>query len=68
MTLKLQCWELLKRLRFVPTDRVIQFLLMALCVPTDLEAVPAGYDIVPAGYDIVPAGHVLVFADRYRIC
>nr|GFA71173.1 putative ribonuclease H-like domain-containing protein [Tanacetum cinerariifolium] len=26
------CWELLKRLRFVPTDRVIQFLLMALCV------------------------------------
>nr|GFC13852.1 hypothetical protein [Tanacetum cinerariifolium] len=52
------CWELLKRLRFVPTDRVIQFLLMALCVPAGslrcdsaghIEAVPAGYDIVPAG-------------------
>nr|GFB81950.1 hypothetical protein [Tanacetum cinerariifolium] len=45
-------WELLKRLRFVPTDRVIQFLLMALCVPAGssscdsagrIEAVPAAY-------------------------
>nr|GEU83405.1 ribonuclease H-like domain-containing protein [Tanacetum cinerariifolium] len=48
------CWELLKRLRFVPTDRVIQFLLMALCVPASssscdsaghIEAVPAAYVI-----------------------
>nr|GEW08847.1 hypothetical protein [Tanacetum cinerariifolium] len=63
-SLREDCWELLKRLRFVPTDRVIQFLLMALCVPagslscdsaSHIEAVPAGYDIVPAGYDIVPA-------------
>nr|GEZ58130.1 xylulose kinase-1 [Tanacetum cinerariifolium] len=53
MTLKLQYWELLKRLRFVPTDRVIQFLLMALCVPAGsssydstghIEAVPAAYE------------------------
>nr|GEU31582.1 putative reverse transcriptase domain-containing protein [Tanacetum cinerariifolium] len=55
------CWELLKRLRFVPTDRVIQFLLKALCVPAGssscdsaghIEAVPASYDIVPAGKGI----------------
>nr|GEZ02866.1 hypothetical protein [Tanacetum cinerariifolium] len=48
------CWELLKRLRFVPTDRVIQFLLMSLCVPASssscdsaghIEAVPAAYVI-----------------------
>nr|GFA06084.1 histone deacetylase 14 [Tanacetum cinerariifolium] len=64
------CWELLKRLRFVPTDRVIQFLLMALCVPAGSSSCDsAGHiEAVPAGYDIVPAGHVLVFADRYRIC
>nr|GEW68213.1 putative reverse transcriptase domain, aspartic peptidase domain protein [Tanacetum cinerariifolium] len=32
LSLREDCWELLKRLRFVPTDRVIQFLLMGLCV------------------------------------
>nr|GEV51322.1 hypothetical protein [Tanacetum cinerariifolium] len=64
------CWELLKRLRFVPTDRVIQFLLMALCVPTGSSSCnSAGHiEAVSAGYDIVPAGHVLVSDDRYRIC
>nr|GEW35337.1 hypothetical protein [Tanacetum cinerariifolium] len=64
------CWELLKRIRFVHTDRVIQFLLMALCVPAGSSSCDsAGHiEAAPAGYDIVPAGHVLVSADRYRIC
>nr|GEW86371.1 transposase, MuDR, MULE transposase domain protein [Tanacetum cinerariifolium] len=57
------CWELLKRLRFVPTDRVIQFLLMALCVSAGSSSCDSVGHI-----EAVPAGHVLVFADRYRIC
>nr|GEZ79806.1 putative ribonuclease H-like domain-containing protein [Tanacetum cinerariifolium] len=57
----IRCWELLKRLRFIPTDKVIQFLLMALCVPAGSSSCDsAGHiEAVFAGYDIVPAGHVL---------
>nr|GFA22818.1 hypothetical protein [Tanacetum cinerariifolium] len=44
----------------VPTDRVIQFLLMALCVPAGSSSCDsAGHiEAVPAGYDIVPTDHM----------
>nr|GEX88228.1 hypothetical protein [Tanacetum cinerariifolium] len=70
------CWDILKRLRFVPTDRVIQFLLMALCVHAGssscestghIEAVLAGYDIVPAGHVLVSALLILVINEIYCV-
>nr|GFB19746.1 hypothetical protein [Tanacetum cinerariifolium] len=55
------CWELLKQLRFVPTDRVIQFLLMALCVPASSSSCDSADHI-----EAVPAAYVIEYALRDR--